>query len=334
MTEPHQHATTLADRAAHHAGLFARIVEAGQLDERAQTLLGLYQSYELHQDYAKVFHDALRSDDAKTGGNACRTFDSLFQARLSEQLQNMSRLAPERFESEGVQGLARHDANTYATAVEQGETFALPALWERILIGLDHHQYKTCLIAQLMQRGIAPQRFHQDLGAIHTVIRDQVTPYERSQDSARVLDTLAHRHAHFYLDPGLCASAGYDQTRLMSDIYALKGDSVYWQTLESQIVESDISFGPIHLYWFRQEISFFEANRKSPAFNEEDLFAFGPLNTALLSLDGDEVLQGGKAGALRTAHGHSERGAYQDVELKKSSFGAALREIGLGASAP
>ena len=330
MTETRQHATTLADRAAHHAGLFARIVEAGLLDERAQTLIGLYQTYELHQDYAKVFHETLRADDAKAGGNACRTFDSLFQALLSEQLQSLSRLAPERFEAEGVEGLARHDANSYATATEQGNAFALPALWERIVIGLDHHQYKTCLIAQLMHRGITPQHFHKDLSSIHTVIREHKTPEEHGKGSARLLDSLAHHHASLYLDPVQRERFGYDDTRLISDIYALKGDVVYWETLEGQIIDSDPGFGPIHLYWFRQEIAFFEANRKSPAFNEDDLFGFGPMNTALLVLDHDEVLQGGMAAALRTAHGHSERGLYQDVELKKSNFGAALRDIGLG----
>lgn len=332
MTETRQYATTLADRAAHHAGLFARIVEAGKLEDGAQTLIGLYQTYELHQDYAKVFHETLRADDAKTGGDACRTFDSLFQSLLSDQLQALSQLAPERFEAEGVEGLARHDANAYATASDQADPFTLPELWERIVIGLDHHQYKTCLIAQLMHRGITPQRFHKDLSSIRTVIREHKTPEERSKDSARLLDTLAHHHASLYLDTAQRERFGYDATRLIGDIYALKGDAVYWETLEGQIIDSDPSFGAIHLYWFRQEVAFYEANRKSPAFNEDDLFGFGPMHTALLALDHDEVLQGGMAGALRTAHGHSERGLYQDVELKKRDFGAALREIGLSAN--
>lgn len=332
MLQTRQTTTTLADRAAYHAELFARIVESGQLDERAQTLLGLYQTYELHQDYAKVFRDTLKAYDAKQAGNACRTFDSLFQVLLSDQLQALSRLAPERIEEEGVEGLARHDANAYATAAEQEETFRLPNLWERIIIGLDHHCYKISFIAQLMKRDVSPQRFHKDLTAIHTVIREHVTPDLQGEESNRILDSLAHHHAKLYLEPALREKAGYDHARLISDIYALKGDSVYWQTLESQIIESDATFGAIHLYWFRQEIEFFEAHRKSPTFNEEDLFAFGPLNTALLTLDDADVLQGGMSGALRTAHGHSERGIYQNVGLRKSNFSDALKGIGLAVS--
>lgn len=309
-----------------HALLYIDRLASQDVFEIWSVIERLYRPHSILTDYADTFIETLRHHDHREGATAHPRFQEHLEQSVSSQQYEMAKLPVAFFDAQDMEGMACQDADAYlAGAGDHNEASLL--LWQRIAVGMRHQTYRHTLVAQLVRSGIPAQRFTRDMSAYQLPGEAAKADTGSTSDGESPLHCLALRHARLYLDPSLCEREGYDQPRLLGEIFALKPDELYWQSLEAHVLASDPVHGAIHLYWFRQEVAFFEAHRKTPLFNEDDLFAFGTLNPALLTEPDAHVLQGGMSGALRTAHGHSERGAYAHQELKKGSFADAIKDL-------
>jgi hypothetical protein len=319
--------SSLASRAELHASLFAKMHLSSDCHDQGASILGLYQNYEIHPEYRHAFVHALVTLDTEQGSKTQERFHIQYQTLLVDQLQQLIAIDPSEFHHATIEQVADMDAVKYSTLHAQNNAFQSPQLWDRIVLGLGHPPYRTAFISALMYHDVSPYAFHQDLKRFKDILRDLKDPQTPKESPGAVLNHLAERHAALYINPMLREQAGYDKTRLMGDIFALKGDPEYTSIFEHTLIETDAEFGSLYLYWFRKDIQHFEAHRKELDENTKDLMGFGPLSQDLVALDDDKVLQGGMAGILRTAHGHSEKGLYGGGELPKRSFAAALESI-------
>lgn len=317
----------LAKIAQGHAKQFIGELASNHMLDIQEGIGRLCNAHSILADYADTFIETLRRHDQCQGTSALSRFQEYLEKSVSSQGYERAKRFSDLFDAQDMEGMARQDADAYVALTDKQDVANLPLLWERIAMWMGHQTYRHALIAQLVLRGIPAQRFTRDLSAHRSSGNPAEAFPTTSPERDGPLQCLALRHSNLYLDPSLCEQQGYDQSRLLGEIFALKQDMLYWQNLEAHLLASDPIHGALHLYWFRQEIAFFEANRKSPLFNADDLFAFGMLNPALLTEPDAHVLQGGMAGALRTAHGHSERGAYAHQELKKGSFADAIKDL-------
>lgn len=319
--------SSLVHRAELHASLFAKMFLNSKFADHSAQVLELYQNHEMHPDYRQAFDQTLLRVDREHSVTSYEVFRARYQERLTDQLHELISCDPSHFQHESIEQVAEGDAALYAEQRHSSSLAPATSMWSRILLGLGHPPYKTAFIHGLMQRDVSPHSFHEDLKrfrSTHLGIAEQPVA---NRAPGEVLNHLAERHASLYMNPVQREAAGYDKTRLVGDIFALKGDREYWTAFEHSLLESDPEFGAVYLYCFRQDLALFEAHRKELDERNPDLLAFGALSAELVSMDSDEVLQGGIAGVLRTAHGHSEKGVYTGANLPQRSFSAAIRSL-------
>ena len=319
--------SSLAHRAELHASLFAKMFLKPRFADHSAQVLSLYQNYEMHPDYRQAFDQTLHRVDKQHGVTSYGEFRARYQERLTDQLHALISSDPVHFECQTIEQVAEGDAALYVANSPCDSTQNTQQMWSRIILGLGHPPYKTAFIQALMQREVSPHSFHQDLKRFRSLHLGAPEIAPADQPPGTVLNHLAERHAALYMNPQQRDQAGYDKTRLIGDIFALKGDPEYWSVFEHTLLESDPEFGSVYLYCFRQDLALFEAHRKELDEHTPDLLAFGTISSDLVSLDTDEVLQGGMAGILRTAHGHSEKGVYTGANLPLRPFASAVRAL-------
>ena len=319
--------SSLAHRAELHASLFAKMLLNSNFADHSAQVLALYQNYEMHPDYRSAFDQTLHRADQQHGITSYETFRARYQERLTDQLHELISSDPAHFSNETIEQVAEGDARLYSEKSPDNDLQQPSALWSRIILGLGHPPYRTAFIHALMQRDVSPHSFHEDLRRFRSLHLGAQPLQDEYPAPGEVLNHMAERHARLYMNPREREKTGYDKTRLIGDIFALKGDPEYWAVFEHSLLESDPEFGSVYLYCFRQDLTLFEAHRKELDEHTPDLLAFGTVSDELLALDTDEVLQGGMAGVLRTAHGHSEKGIYKGANLPRKSFTAAIRSL-------
>jgi hypothetical protein len=305
-------------------------------DHSAQ-VLPLYQNYEMHPDYRLAFEKTLQKVDMQHSVTSYASFRARYQERLTDQIHGLISTDPAHFHNDTIEQVAQGDAELYVEQLPLNDSQHAHGMWSRIILGLGHPPYRTAFIRALIQRDVSPRSFHEDLKRFRSVHLGTSEISLDENSTCEVLNHLAERHAALYMDTAKRDATGYDKTRLIGDIFALKGDTEYWSVFENSLLESDPEFGSVYLYCFRQDLALFEAHRNDLDENTPDLLAFGAISYDLVSMDTDEVLQGGVAGILRTAHGHSEKGVYTGANLPRRSFSEAVRAIEkpiLGANAP
>jgi hypothetical protein len=318
--------SSLAHRAELHASLFAKMFLNSKFADHSAQVLSFYQNYEMHPDYLHAFEMTLHQVDSQHSVTSYETFRARYQERLTDQLHELISTDPAHFQNDTIEQVAEGDAALYAEQLILKDQVQVQSMWSRISLGLGHPPYRTAFVHALMQRDVSPHVFHEDLKRFRAAHMGASTESPQ-KDTGEVLNHLADKHAQLYMSPLQREQAGYDKTRLIGDIFALKGDAEYWSVFEHTLLESDPEFGSVYLYCFRQDLALFEAHRKELDENTPDLLAFGVISDELVALDNDEVLQGGMAGILRTAHGHSEKGVYTGANLPKRSFASAVRSL-------